>query len=125
MRSAIGSVGMMQINEKVWRGVYDLGALRNDVVYNVRAGSEILIHYLVDYAIAKREDEVTGEKDNLARATYSAYNAGPGQLRRYRSDKKSRLAARIDESFWDKYRSVKAGRDLEVARCFGVEVPAQ
>jgi hypothetical protein len=125
MRSPIGSVGMMQINEKVWRGVYDINALRNDAAYNVRAGSEILIHYLVDYAIAKHEDEVTGNVDNLARATYSAYNAGPGQLRRYRTQKKSRLAAHIDEAFWEKYQAVKVGKEMEVARCFGVETPQE
>jgi hypothetical protein len=125
MRSVIGSVGMMQINEKVWRGVYDINALRNDVAYNVRAGSEILVHYLVDYAIAKHEDEVTGNVDNLARATYSAYNAGPGQLRRYRTKKKSRLAGHIDEAFWVKYQAVKAGKEMEVASCFGVDAPAQ
>ena len=51
------------------------------------AGSEILIHYLRDYAIAKGEHTATGEIDNLARATYAVYNGGPGHLRRYRKDK--------------------------------------
>ncbi len=125
LRSAVGSVGIMQVNENVWRGFYDVSALRNDIEYNARAGSEILVHYLIDHAMRKGEHETNGEIDNLARATYSAYNAGPGQLRRYRKVKRGSRAARIDEAFWTKYRAVKAGRERQVSRCFGIELPAE
>ena len=57
--------------------------------------------------------------DNLARATYAVYNGGPGHLRRYRKDKTARSLREIDESFWDKYRKIKAGNELAVAECFG------
>ena len=46
LKSPVGSTGMMQVNEHVWRGLYDLRGLRWDIHYNGRAGSEILLHYL-------------------------------------------------------------------------------
>ncbi|MEQ8663995.1 MAG: transglycosylase SLT domain-containing protein, partial [Gammaproteobacteria bacterium] len=82
LRSQAGSVGLMQVNKHVWRGIYDLERLEQDVAYNASAGNEILVHYLVDYAIRKGEHEVSGDVDALARATYAAYNGGPGHLQR-------------------------------------------
>lgn len=117
MRSGAGAVGIMQVLPRVWRGFYQVDGLQQDIAYNARAGSEILVHYLRDYAIQKGEHTATGSVDNLARATYAVYNGGPGHLRRYRSGSKRSLRA-IDESFWDKYRKVKAGNELAVAECF-------
>lgn len=119
IKSAVGSVGMMQVNQQVWRGVYDLKGLRGDIHYNGRAGSEILLHYLKDYAIDKGEDKQPGGIDNLARSTYAIYNGGPGHRGRYRAKKPSRSLKQIDDAFWDKYRAVKAGREMEVASCYG------
>lgn len=119
IKSKVGSVGLMQVNEHVWRGFYDIGGLHQDIGYNAAAGSEILLHYLRDYAIAKGEHLATGSADNLARATYAAYNGGPGQLRRYRRRNTSRRLRKIDDLFWQKYRQVKAGEELGVARCYG------
>ncbi|HBZ68568.1 MAG TPA: lytic transglycosylase domain-containing protein, partial [Deltaproteobacteria bacterium] len=99
----------MQVNEHVWRGFYDLRGLRADVGYNSRAGSEILLHYLTDYAIEQGEDAKTGREDNLARATYAAYNGGPGQLRRYRQKTTRRSLRKIDEAFWRRYQAVERG----------------
>src|SRR5687767_6775097 len=42
LRSQSSSVGIMQINQRVWRGFYDIERLRWDTAYNVRAGSQIL-----------------------------------------------------------------------------------
>src|SRR5262249_31253643 len=75
--SAVGAIGPMQVNQHVWRGFYDRQGLARDVAYNARAGSEILDHYLIDYALTKGEHK-TGSVDNVARATYAAYNGGPG-----------------------------------------------
>lgn len=119
IQSAVGSVGLMQINKNVWRGVYDLKGLTDDVAYNARAGAEILIHYLRDYALKKGEHSVTGNVDNLARSTYAIYNGGPGHLRRYRDPKERADLEKIDALFWAKYQAVKAGRELDVARCLG------
>jgi hypothetical protein len=116
--SPVGAVGIMQVNPRVWRGFYDVKGLHEDIGYNAMAGSEILMHYLRDYAIARGEHRVTGDADNLARATYAAYNGGPGHLTRYRSNKARRSLRRIDESFWEKYRTIKNGQTLAVAECF-------
>jgi len=119
IRSAAGAVGIMQVNEHVWRGFYDLRGLRSDVAYNSRAGSEILLHYLTDYAIEQGEDTKTGREDNLARASYAVYNGGPGHLRRYRQ-KTRRSLREIDEAFWRHYQAVKAGHELDLAEeCYG------
>lgn len=119
IRSAVGSVGLMQVNQNVWRGIYDVPSLQKDIGYNAKAGSEILVHYLADYAVAKGEHTGTGNTDNLARATYSVYNGGPGHLRRYRNPKAPKSLRLIDEAFWTKYQAVKAGRELDVATCYG------
>jgi hypothetical protein len=119
IRSSAGAVGIMQVNEHVWRGFYDLRGLRRDVGYNSRAGSEILLHYLTDYAIEQGEDTKTGREDNLARATYAVYNGGPGSLRRYRQKTRKSLRE-IDEAFWHHYQAVQAGHEGDLAQeCYG------
>jgi hypothetical protein len=55
LRSAAASVGIMQINQRVWRGFYDVEKLRWDTAYNVRAGAQILMRYVKDYAIPYAE----------------------------------------------------------------------
>jgi hypothetical protein len=94
IESHVGAIGIMQVNPRVWRGFYQVASLRADASYNARAGSEILEHYLVDYAIRKKEHEKGGGPDALARATYAAYNGGPGALTRYRSTKRQSVRAR-------------------------------
>ncbi len=118
MRSPVGAVGIMQVNPRVWRGFYDVKGLSQDIGYNARAGSEILLHYLRDYAIAKGEHTRTGVLDNLARSTYAMYNGGPGHLTRYRRTSTKSLR-QIDDSFWDKYRKMKDGQVMAVAECYG------
>jgi hypothetical protein len=120
LTSPVGAVGIMQVNVRVWRGFYDQSSLRESMAYNSKAGSEIMRHYLVDYAVAKGELAVRGDTDDLARATYAAYNGGPGKLRRYRRQAGNKTGHRIDEAFWKKYQQIKAGNDLAVASCFGI-----
>jgi soluble lytic murein transglycosylase-like protein len=120
VRSPVGSIGIMQVNERVWRGVYDRRGLQGDIAYNARAGSEVLLHYLRDYAIAKHEDSLPGGLANLARATYAVYNGGPQQLTRYRARTTKRSLRAIDGSFWEKFVAVQHGRELDVAKCFGL-----
>jgi septal ring-binding cell division protein DamX len=119
LRSGSGDIGLMQVNERVWRGFYDLQKLRWDVRYNAEAGAEILLQYLLNYALKKGEQKHKGGMDNLARASYSAYNGGPGAIARYRSSKTGARGKKIDRAFWDKYRLVKQGRELQVAECLG------
>jgi hypothetical protein len=119
LTSSVGAVGIMQVNPHVWRGFYDVKSLRTSTKYNAEAGSEILHHYLIEYAIKKREDTVRKNFDDLARATYAAYNAGPRQLDRYRrAFPKGTTGHRIDADFWAKYQKIKSGNDLAVKACF-------
>jgi soluble lytic murein transglycosylase-like protein len=118
LRSSAGAVGMMQVNPRVWRGFYDVSVLETDTAYNATAGAEILQHYLVDYAIRKKEHELGGGIDALARATYAAYNGGPGHLGRYRSAKTAKSLRQIDADFWRYYQTVKGGNELGVRECY-------
>jgi septal ring-binding cell division protein DamX len=124
LRSGTGDVGLMQINEKVWRGFYDIQKLRWDIAYNSRTGSEILLNYLLKYALKQGENRQRGGLDNLARASYSAYNGGPAQVARYRNPRAATAHKKIDAAFWSKYQQVKAGRQMNVAQCLGGEATA-
>jgi hypothetical protein len=119
LRSGTGDVGMMQINERVWRGFYDLQKLRWNVRYNSGAGAEVLLDYLVKYALKQGEQKHSGGVANLARASYSAYNGGPSQVSRYRRSDVPPTRKKIDTAFWEKYRHVDAGREMQVSRCLG------
>ncbi len=118
IQSSVGSVGLMQINKHVWRGVYDVDALMNDIGYNARAGNEILVHYLVDYAIRKREHQITGDSNSLARATYAVYNGGPGHLSRYRQPDRTGPLKLLDDAFWEKFLSIQEHGPSAVRQCY-------
>ncbi len=124
LRSGTGDVGLMQINERVWRGFYDIQKLRWDIAYNSRAGTEVLLNYLVKYALKRGEQKQPGGLDNLARASYSAYNGGPSQVSRYRNPRVASTHKKVDTAFWKKYQQVKAGNEMNVAQCLGGEAAA-
>lgn len=118
LASTTGDVGLMQVNRVVWRNVYDLKGLNGDIAYNGHAGAEILYHYLTRYGIAKKEDQ--HPDGHLARATYSAYNAGPRGLARYRGVRQSPTWKKVDDAFWAKFQAVSAGQELAVKSCYGL-----
>jgi len=120
--SGSGDIGMLQINEKVWRGFYSPSNLKWDITYNTRAGSEILFKYMVNYAI-KQQEHKHGGNLSLARGTYSAYNGGPSQVSRYRKTDVPAAHKKIDIAFWLKYQQVDEGKELDVAQCFGGKSP--
>jgi soluble lytic murein transglycosylase-like protein len=118
LRSSVGALGLMQVNPHVWRGFYAVDGLSWSIGYNARAGSEILLHYLKDYAIARGEEDAGGP-DALARASYAVYHGGPSHLRRYRQPSKWRAPlVAVDRAFLAKFREVGAGRELGVRECF-------
>jgi len=118
LRSSVGALGLMQVNPHVWRGFYAIDGLSWSIGYNARAGSEILLHYLRDYAIARGEEKAGGP-DALARSSYALYHGGPSHLARYRQPKRWKPAlVAVDRAFADKFREVAAGRELEVRECF-------
>jgi soluble lytic murein transglycosylase-like protein len=107
------SLGLMQVNTRVWRGVYDSRGVASDIGYNGRAGAEILYHYMRKHALRAKEHLEPGGEQNLARATWAAYNGGPGHLRRYRKPQTSAHLRAVDTEFWQKYQAVD--RDDESA----------
>jgi soluble lytic murein transglycosylase-like protein len=119
LRSPQSSVGIMQVNERVWRGFYQLAGLREDLVYNARAGAEILLRYLGDF-LDQAELAVAARADTVARATYAAYNAGPSRLRRFRRGA-PQPGTPLERAFSEKFRVVEAGDALAVRRCFAGE----
>jgi hypothetical protein len=118
LKSPVGAVGMMQVNGRVWRGLYDLKRLSEEADYNIAVGAEILDHYLVDYALRRGENRRPGGDDNLIRATYAAYNGGPGQLSRYRRTDTPQWQRAIDDAFWDHYQQMRTKGWPDVSSCY-------
>lgn len=118
LTSPVGALGMMQVHGRVWRGMYDLGRLAEEVDYNVAAGAEILEHYLVDYAIRRGEHEHPGGDDNLMRATYAAYNGGPSQMGRYRRENTPARLRAIDDEFWRHFQTFTLRDWPDVSSCY-------
>jgi soluble lytic murein transglycosylase-like protein len=110
--SPSGDIGMMQVNRRVWRGFFDLQKLEWDVAYNAGAGAEILAQLLGRYGVRE-----AGRLENAARATYAAYNGGPGAYRRYRLNRVPRRLRAIDRAFWEKFRAMAAGQALDYVLC--------
>lgn len=118
LRSSIGAVGMMQINGRVWRGVYDLERLEREIDYNAAVGIEILEHYLVHYALRRGEHLQPGGLENLPRATYAAYNGGPGHLSRYRRTETRSSLKSIDQIFWRYFEQFRSNGSADVSSCY-------
>ena len=119
MRSRQGSVGMLQVSERVWRGFYEPEKLRWSVVYNVQAGSEVLLHYLQLVEEEHADQKSSTKVGELARAVYAAYNGGPGQLRRYLDPRQrgKSLVRVVDELFGTKFDAIGDGVETRVASC--------
>ncbi|MCP1675947.1 hypothetical protein J2T57_003102 [Natronocella acetinitrilica] len=120
LTSSVGALGMMQIHARVWRGVYDLDRLADDVRYNLNAGIDILEYYFVDYALRRGEHRQPGGLDNLVQATYAAYNGGPSHLGRYRRDDTRASLRAIDREFWHHYQTMRRDRWPDVGSCYPV-----
>ncbi len=110
------SVGVMQVNERVWRGLYDPQALRWDIRYNAQAGCEILDLYLRRYAMGKAKAESLSDQ-TLARLVYALYNGGPSQLSKFMERRRKGKHLLSDKLFYEKYRWVKRGAWKKAARC--------
>jgi Transglycosylase SLT domain len=116
LRSPVGAVGIMQVNQSVWRGFYEPRGLQRDMRYNARAGAEILARYLRNHVIGKARYEDRG--DDLVSAAYAAYNGGPGQLRRFEKGRASRRERAVYASFRGKLAQIRSGDALAVRACF-------
>ena len=115
LSSQASSVGIMQINERVWRGFYDIQRLRWDTAYNVRAGARILLRYVKDYAIPYAER--SGELDHVARAAYAVYNAGPRAVGRFAKAQRHPREARVDDRLWTLFDGIASGGRADLRTC--------
>ncbi len=114
LESSTDDVGIMQVNRRVWRGVFDRRQLEWDVVYNADAGAQVVAQMLTRYG--RRESQIKG--GSSARATYSAYNGGPAAYRRYRTGARATRYTRIaDAAFWKKFQITAKGGELAHVPC--------
>ena len=111
------SVGMMQVNEKVWKNIYDLKALRWDIRYNAQAGSEIVNQYFTRFVLPKAGKNTDG--DTLAGAMYAMYNSGPGDLNNYFKRKAAGKPNMTDKLFAQKFSWVKQNQMNNISACLG------
>ena len=115
LRSQSRSVGIMQINQHVWRGFYDVQRLRWSTAYNVRAGAQILLRYLKDYAIPYAAK--SGAPEDAPRAVYAVYNAGPRAVGRFGKENAHPREKRVDGRFWKLYGAIAAGGRADLRSC--------
>ena len=115
LRSGAGSVGLMQVNQVVWRGFYDRERLRWDTAYNARAGAQILLRYFKDYAIPFAEKN--GDANHVARAAYAVYNAGPRAVGRFLKSPPHPREARVDERLKSLYEGIASGGEVDLRNC--------
>jgi hypothetical protein len=115
LRSQSSSVGIMQINQRVWRGFYNIERLRWDTRYNIRAGAQILMRYVKDYAIPYAER--TGNPNVIPRAAYAVYNAGPRAVGRFDKKPPHPREARVDEKLWTLYQGIASGGKPDLKTC--------
>ncbi len=114
------SVGLMQINEKVWRGMYDPEKLKWNIRYNVAAGCEIVDLYLQTYVLKKMAEKkypVLDNKDNVARTLYALYNGGPGEFSKFLNRLEKKKFYSSDDLFNEKYLWVKTGQWEKAGIC--------
>ena len=122
LRSQSGSIGIMQINQVVWRGFYEVQRLRWDTAYNARAGAQILMRYMKDYAIPYAQK--SGEPNHVPRAAYAVYNAGPRAVGRFAKNPPHPREQRVDEHLWKLYQGIAAGGQADLRNCGVTSVSA-
>ncbi len=111
------SVGLMQINERVWRGIYNKNNLRWNIKYNAMAGCEIIDLYIQRYALRKMKKVKPLDDDMLARSVYAMYNGGPGQFYKFIKRHKKGKYYLSDRLFWEKYSWVKNNEWEKTSKC--------
>lgn len=114
------SVGIMQINERVWRGIYDLQKLRWDIAYNAMTGCEILELYFNRYAMPwmNRQPDRDWDDGFLAGMLYAMYSGGPGHLEKYVHRRTQTGSSYLsDRLFQEKWEWVRKGALGQAGRC--------
>ncbi len=118
LRSYNGSsVGIMQINERVWRGMYEPKNLRWDIRYNALAGCEILDLYVTKYLVKKAKALPKMNDETRAGIVYAMYNGGPSQLKKFLDRNAKENLYDSDKLFMEKYVWVKNGQLANLDKC--------
>jgi len=114
------SVGLMQINERVWRGIYDRNQLRWNIRYNCMAGNEILELYFRKYALLrlkKHRLQKSIDDKTLTGLVYAMYNGGPGQFKKYLNRQKTGKYYLSDRLYTEKFNWVSKGEWDKIRIC--------
>ncbi len=114
------SVGVMQINERIWRGIYNREQLRWDIRYNAQAGAEILTLYLKQYINREKKVDTLSSASNkrfLAVWLYSLYNGGPAQLKKLPKRYQTQQLYKSEILFLAKYDQVLGGDWMSLVKC--------
>ncbi|NCC25016.1 MAG: lytic transglycosylase domain-containing protein [Deltaproteobacteria bacterium] len=114
------SVGLMQINERVWRGIYDPTSLQWDIAYNARAGCDIVSLYFRKYILRKMErmePRPSWDDATFAGLLYAMYNGGPGQFSKYLTRRESGESYISDRLFMEKFVFVDNREMDKVSLC--------
>jgi hypothetical protein len=117
LESSSKDLGLMQVNQYVWRGFYSIPRLKWDIAYNAGAGAQILLRRLRDCARGAAGHGVAASSQDLVRSAYSAYNGGPAACHRWSSIGVPSQVALIDVSFWLKYQALEQGKPLDILQC--------
>jgi hypothetical protein len=110
----------MQINQRVWRGIYDLKQLKWNLRYNALAGAEIVDQYFRRYALRKLSKDAFGKgltQETLAGIVYAMYNGGPRQFKRFIKVKKEGKAWKSDRLYLEKLRWVQHRQWKHIKKC--------
>ena len=120
--SSAEAVGMMQVNLRVWRGLYDAERLKWEVAYNARAGAQILLHYLEGPGLDVVRQ--TGNPEYLAWASYAVYNAGPVAAKRFLRKRGELKPGQTDRKLLAHYQGFVDGGIADLEHCV-VSQPAE
>ncbi len=111
------SVGLMQINERVWRGMYDRNRLRWDIRYNALAGCEIAELYLRKYALNHSVWKKNDNSNLLSQVVYAMYNGGPTQYKKFLDRERAARLYQSDKLFLEKLQWVKDKKWQQINDC--------
>ena len=113
------SVGLMQINERVWRGIFDLKRLRWDIAYNAQAGCQIAALYMERYVLPNLKSKRPLDDDTLSQVVYAMYSGGPGQFDKFFKRVQTGKLLSSDTLFLEKLQWVAGGQWENLNQCLG------
>ncbi|MFH0726427.1 MAG: lytic transglycosylase domain-containing protein [Pseudomonadota bacterium] len=119
LRSTSGaSAGIMQINERVWRGIYRVESLRWNIEYNARAGCEIFSLYFNDKVLSDKKNPGSLDEETVACGVYAMYNSGPGGFSDFLKRKRRGSLDQNEKAFKEKLDWMQNKQFDKLSLCF-------